>query len=118
MKPKHADDGMFCPWWRKPCVKVCHTCEMWEQVRGKHPQTGQDIDHWSCTMKLHTMLQIEHTMATRQTTATVDSLRKEVREANDQQMVGAIARLNRQVDEARSAALPNGTAAPLMIAQD
>lgn len=102
MKPKHADDGMHCPLYRKACVKVCHTCEFWDHIRGKNPQTGQDIDYWACTMKMHTMLQIEHTMVARQTTASVDELRKEVHQGNDQAMVGAIAHLNQQV---RSAAI-------------
>lgn len=103
MKPKHADDGMKCPLWRSLCVKVCHSCEFWEQVRGKHPQTGQDVDHWACTMKLHTMLQIEHTMAQRQTAASVDHLRQEVQHGNDQAMVGAISHLNHKLDAATAA---------------
>jgi hypothetical protein len=26
--------------WRKLCVKVCHSCEFWDHIRGKNPQTG------------------------------------------------------------------------------
>ena len=90
--------GMTCPLWRKPCAKVCHTCEFWEQIRGKHPQTGHDMDHWGCTLKLHTLLQIEHTLATRQTTASIDQLRKEVHANADQSIVGALSHLNSKLN--------------------
>ena len=112
MKPKHADDGMYCPLWRKSCVKVCHTCEWWDHVRGKHPQTGHDIDHWACALKMMPMLSIENTMVARQTTASVDELRKEVHQANDQAMVGAMVRLNEKLDETRG--ITNGTAPKLI----
>lgn len=55
------------------------------------------------------MLSVEHTQAQRSTTATVDALRKEVHEANDQAMVGAIAHLNRSIGE--TSRLPNDSGA-------
>jgi hypothetical protein len=94
MKPKHADDGMYCPMWRSLCVKVCHTCEFWDHIRGKNPQTGTDIDHWACTMKMQTFLSIENTLAQRQTTASIDALRKEVHEANDSGMANTMMGIN------------------------
>ena len=97
MKPKHADDGSYCPLWRKPCVNVCHTCEWWDHIRGKHPQTGQDTDHWACAIKMIPLLSIENTLAQRQTTATVDSLRKEVQQANDAGMATAMMGINANV---------------------
>lgn len=96
-KPKHADDGMYCPLWRKQCVKVCHTCEFWAHVRGKNPQTGQEMDHWACTHNMLTYLSIENTMVARQTTASVDELRKEVQAGNDKAISGAIGIINEQV---------------------
>lgn len=98
MKPKHPDDGMACPLWRKACVKVCHTCEWWQHVRGKNPQTGQDLDHWACSIAMQVMLSVENTMAQRQTTATVDHLRREVQQANDAGMASALMGLNRNVE--------------------
>lgn len=111
MKPKHADDGMHCPLWRKACVKVCHTCELWAHVAGKHPQTGADIDHWACTMRMQTLVGIENTMAQRQTAASVDALRKEVREANDQGMASALMGINVQARRVANA-IEAGQAAP------
>lgn len=115
MKPKHADDGSTCPLWRKPCVKVCHTCKMWEAIRGKHPQTGADMDHWDCTFKMQTVLALENARVTQQATATLDALRKEVAESHDVAMVGAIQRLNRQFDAAQQAALANGSSPQKLI---
>lgn len=93
-KPRHADDGTYCPQWRKPCVKVCHTCAWWTHVRGKHPQTNADVDKWACAIAMMPMLTIEGAMATRQATASVDSLRDEVRTSQDAAMVGAIRQIN------------------------
>lgn len=101
-KPKHPDDGMYCPLWRRECVKVCHTCEFWRQIRGHHPQSGADMDTWGCAYTLQTYLTIEHTMAQRQTTATIDALRQEVGRGNDQAISGALGILNAQVREAAS----------------
>lgn len=106
MSKPHNTNGMHCPLYRKACSKVCHTCEFWDHVRGKHPQTGQDMDHWCCTMKMQTLLSIENTMAARQTTASVDQLRKEVRESSDQAMAGAIGHLNQQMAHAIATATP------------
>lgn len=101
--------GMHCPLWRKPCVKVCHTCELYEHLRGKHPQTGQDMDTWICAYRAHTYLQTEHTMASRQVHASIDELRKEVRRSHDTAMAGAIAHINAQV---------LGTAKPVPLASN
>ena len=96
-KPKHTDPTSYCPLWRKKCVSVCHTCEFWDHVRGKHPQTNADVDHWACAIKMTVMLSIENTQAQRGTMASIDQFRKEVHTANDQAMVSAIARLNQNI---------------------
>ena len=98
-KPINTSGG-YCPLWKKQTSKVCHTCELWDHVRGKHPQSGADLDHWACAFKMHTMLSIEHTMVARQTTASVDELRKEVHRSSDQAMAGAIGHLNRELQAA------------------
>ena len=100
MKKKHDDDGMSCPLWRKPCIKVCHTCEFWDRIQGKHPQSGLDMDIWACTIKMQTLLQIEQIKETRTASASVDHLRKEVQQGNDGQMAGTLARLNGKIDAA------------------
>lgn len=99
-RPAAADDGTFCPLWRKSRHKVCHTCAWWMQVIGKNPQTGHDVNQWNCAITFMPMLQIETTMAERHTTQTVDELRKEVKESHDVAMVGSLHRLNERMDRA------------------
>lgn len=99
-KPTNTGGGT-CPLWCKACSKVCHECEFWTHVRGKHPQTGIDMDHWSCAFTMMPMLSIENTMAQRQTTASIDAFRGEVHKANDTSMIGAISHLNRQFEDAK-----------------
>ena len=111
-KPQHADDGTYCPLWRKSCHKVCHTCKWYNLVRGKHPQTNEDVDRWDCAMSLLPMLQIENAMVGRQTTASVDAMRQEVRQSSDQAMAGAIAQLNRDAQLSRDIALASLVSAP------
>ena len=100
MKPRHADDGMLCPLWRKACVKACHTCEFWDHVSGKNPQTGAEMDTWACTLKMQTYLSIENTLAQRQTTASIDRFRDEVQKANDTGMANAMMNLNQNISRA------------------
>lgn len=97
MKPAHASDGTYCPQWRKPRHKVCHTCAWYIQVIGKNPQTGQDVNTWDCAVAWQVMLQIETTKAGRETTATVDSLRKEVQQANDVGVASTLMGINNQM---------------------
>lgn len=90
----------MCPLFRKATIKVCHDCELWDHIRGRHPQTGADMDHWACAFRMQTLIAIEQTQAQRQTTASIDAFRNETHAANDQSMVGAISRLNQQMDAA------------------
>lgn len=112
MKPKHADDGSYCPLWRDKCVRRCHTCEMWEHFEGTHPQTNKDMTGWYCSIKMQSTVGISVIRAiiksSETVTATVDALRKEVAESHDASMVGAIERINHKIDAAQ-AALPNGS---------
>lgn len=114
-KPAHANDGSQCPLHRKSRAKVCHTCAWYILVRGKHPQTHADIDTWDCAISLMPIMQIETAMVGRQTTATVDNLRKEVREANDVAMVGSLHRLNQKMDETRQIANGNNGPSPKLL---
>ena len=66
MKPKHADDGSRCPLWRKPCIKVCHACEMWDHFEGKHPQTGADLSGWRCSIKMQAIIGMDAIRVTHQ----------------------------------------------------
>jgi hypothetical protein len=80
-KPQ-AKPGLMCPLWKKDMSKVCHTCEWWQHVRGKHPQSEEILDHWGCAIALLPMLMIENSQMQRQTGAAVESFRNEMVELN------------------------------------
>ena len=112
-------------------VMVCdHGCRLWKHVTLEaDPATPpghavMPVDHWDCAdslvdLYLHDMLrrQLQTTATVDKAAAAVDTLRKEVKAANDGQMVGAIAHLNNRLAE-QSRQIANKAAAPLMIAQD
>jgi hypothetical protein len=82
-KPK-ADKGTICPLHRKDVSKVCHTCEWYVQLRGHHPQTGEPIDKWGCSIAFMPLLTIENSQMQRQTGAAVESFRNEMSMQNRQ----------------------------------
>ena len=57
---------------------VKHHCQLWMQIRGRDPQTGAEIDRWSCADALVPTLLIENAQMSRQTGAAVESLRNEI----------------------------------------
>ncbi len=97
-----------------------HGCKLWKRVTllERNPETGVEIskDAYDCLDSQQELFWKDMLRRQLQTTATVDKVAATVEKANDQQMVGAIARLNRQMDETRQIA--NGSAQPLMIEQD
>ncbi len=83
MNIPHGPDHLYCPFWRQKMSKVCHTCPMWQMLRGVHPQTGEPIpDEWNCALAHSTKLMIENSQQQRQTGAAVESFRNEMVEAN------------------------------------
>jgi hypothetical protein len=58
-----------------------HTCEscLWNiQMRGQHPQTGQEIDQQKCAMQWIPILLIEVSRQTHSAGAAIESFRNEV----------------------------------------
>jgi ATP phosphoribosyltransferase regulatory subunit HisZ len=72
-KPRAKSD-MKCPLWRKPMKQVCHTCEWWTHIRGKHPQGEEILDQWGCAMVWLPVLMIENSQMQRQTAASIDKV--------------------------------------------
>jgi len=97
-----ATKGQTCPLRQKDMSTVCHTCPWWTQVRGKHPQSEDVIDHWSCAIAFLPVLLIENTQMQRQTGAALESARNEhtaamrnfgaAVEGTVQEMLGVVAR--------------------------
>jgi capsule polysaccharide export protein KpsE/RkpR len=49
-----------------------------------NPNTGEDVDHWSCAVTWMPMLTIENSQQQRQTGAAVESFRNEVVKSNEE----------------------------------
>ena len=74
----HADEGMVCPLHKEDMSKVCHKCPWWTLIRGKHPQTGADIDQWGCAVGFLPLLLIENAQTARGNGAAIESFRNEM----------------------------------------
>ncbi|HEY6616152.1 MAG TPA: hypothetical protein VIZ32_16585 [Vicinamibacterales bacterium] len=72
-KPRAKSD-MKCPLWKKPMKQVCHTCEWWTHLRGKHPQGEETIDSWGCAIAWLPLLLVENSQRQLQTAASVDKV--------------------------------------------
>lgn len=78
-------NGTFCPLIKEDCVQL--KCAWFIQLRGKNPNTGQDVDEWLCSISALPMLQIEVAKETRQGAAATESFRNEMVKANQQNSV-------------------------------
>jgi hypothetical protein len=78
----HADPGRACPFNGKDVSKVCHRCPLYVQIRGKNPQSNEEVDRWDCSLALLPMLLIENAQQSRQTGAAVESFRNEASRTN------------------------------------
>lgn len=70
------EPGKYCPLLKKDCIGL--QCSWFMLVRGKHPQTGADVDEWNCAITWLPVLLIENSQQQRQTGAAVESFRNEV----------------------------------------
>lgn len=73
--------GKHCPMLNKDCIQL--QCHWFTQVRGTNPNTGKEVDEWSCAVTWLPVLLIENSQQQRQTGAAVESFRNEVSRAND-----------------------------------
>ena len=69
------EQGKFCPLIGKDCIGL--QCSWFTQIRGTHPQTGEEIDEWGCAVNWIPTLLIENSQQKRLTGASVESLRNE-----------------------------------------
>jgi hypothetical protein len=89
--------GNFCPLIKKDCVGI--QCSWFTQMRGNNPNTGKEIDEWSCAMTWLPVLLVENSQQQRQTGAAVESFRNEMTTANQssQQLLMMTAGMNPNV---------------------
>jgi hypothetical protein len=71
-----------CPLYQRDMSEVCHNCAWFTQVRGKHPQTNEDVDQWQCAITWLPILLINNAQASHQTGAAVESFRNEMVKLN------------------------------------
>ena len=74
-------NGNFCPLIKKDCIGL--HCAWFTQVRGHNPNTGKDVDEWSCAVAWLPVLLIENSQQQRSTGAAVESFRNEMVKANE-----------------------------------
>ena len=62
-----------------------YRCRWYVKMRGKDPQSDNEIDEFRCSMEWMPLLQVEHSLFDRQTGAAVESLRNNVIDTMSQQ---------------------------------
>jgi hypothetical protein len=77
--PIFDPDGK-CPLLNKKCIK--HQCIWYNMLQGKHPQSGQNVQEWGCSIACIPLLLVENTGKQVQTNAAVESFRNEMVKAN------------------------------------
>jgi hypothetical protein len=75
-KPIHESQEM-CPLFKSKRELVCHKCAWYLHIRGKHPQTDEDMDKWECAIALQPILMIENSRLLHVNNAAITSLREE-----------------------------------------
>jgi hypothetical protein len=73
--------GSYCPLIKKDCIGL--KCAWYTHVRGMNPNTGQEVDEWSCAINWLPMMIIENSQQQRSTGAAVESFRNEMVKANE-----------------------------------
>lgn len=70
------EQGKYCPLIKKDCITL--QCAFYTQVRGKHPQSGEEVDEWACAIAWTPILLINTAMEVRQGAAATESLRNKL----------------------------------------
>jgi len=61
----------------RECV-IDHKCQLWVQIIGSNPNTGEALNRWACADSWMPLLTIENSQQQRQTGAAVESFRNEM----------------------------------------
>jgi hypothetical protein len=99
--------GHYCPLIKKDCIGL--KCAWYTHVRGMNPNTGQEVDEWSCAITWLPMMLIENSQQQRSTSAAVESFRNEMVKANDSNinvLSAAAQMLQSSIDERNNRILP------------
>ena len=99
--------GSYCPLIKKDCIGL--KCSWYTHVRGMNPNTGQEVDEWSCAINWLPMMLIENSQQQRSTRAAVESFRNEMVKANESNinvLSAAAQMLQASIDETKNRVLP------------
>jgi hypothetical protein len=99
--------GSYCPLIKKDCIGL--KCSWYTHVRGMNPNTGQEVDEWSCAINWLPMMLIENSQQQRSTGAAVESFRNEMVKANESNinvLSAAAQMLQASIDETKNRVLP------------
>jgi len=99
--------GNYCPLIKKDCIGL--KCAWYTHVRGMNPNTGQEVDEWSCAINWLPMMLIENSQQQRSTGAAVESFRNEMVKANETNinvLSAAAQMLQASLDERNTKILP------------
>jgi hypothetical protein len=86
--------GNYCPLLKKECIGI--QCAWFTQVRGHNPNTGKEVDEWSCAIVWFPVLLIENSQQQRSTGAAVESFRNEMVKANESSQQALLAMAAKQ----------------------
>ncbi|TRV19143.1 MAG: hypothetical protein EWV88_19165 [Microcystis wesenbergii Mw_MB_S_20031200_S109D] len=86
--------GNYCPLLKKDCIGL--QCAWFTQMRGHNPNTGKEVDEWSCAMTWLPILLIENSQQQRSTGAAVESFRNEMVKANESSQQALLAMAAKQ----------------------
>jgi len=81
----------------EPCKQL--DCAWFVQMRGTDPNSGKEVDEYSCGIAWIPMLLVENAMQSRQSGAAIESFRNEMVKANDasQNLLKVAAEMNTSV---------------------
>lgn len=65
---------------------IKYVCPWYVKVRGKHPQSDEELDECRCAITWMPLLQIETSQQSRQTGAAVESFRNKMVEQNNKML--------------------------------
>ena len=82
-------ENLVCPLHRKAMEAVCHTCPLWMSVRGKNPQTGEELDDWNCALAWGPLLAVSVARETHAASVELNQMRNETKKAHDEHMTMA-----------------------------
>jgi hypothetical protein len=83
----------------EPCKQL--DCAWFMKIRGKNPNTGEDVDEYGCSMAWLPVLMIENSQQQRSTGAAVESFRNEMVKANEKSQQDLLASVQQNNPEMR-----------------